>query len=129
MPWCCATRIPVTYRATNPRWWGTWRRHSATSNKALPLLSTMTSDADRRLLLQTARDAIAAHVERSRPTVTTGADVLERLGGAFVTIHNHGELRGCIGHIEANEPLGQVVVRCAIAACSSDPRFPAVDAS
>jgi AmmeMemoRadiSam system protein A len=49
--------------------------------------------------------------------------VLTQPGGAFVTLHNHGDLRGCIGHIEPTEPLGQVVARCAVAACSSDPRF------
>lgn len=55
--------------------------------------------------------------------------MLSRLDGAFVSIHKQGDLRGCIGHIEANEPLGGVVARCAVAACSSDPRFPAVSAS
>ena len=48
-------------------------------------------------------------------------------GGAFVTLHNHGELRGCIlGHIEANEPIGKVVPRCAVAAGATDPRFPPI---
>jgi AmmeMemoRadiSam system protein A len=46
--------------------------------------------------------------------------------GAFVTLHEHGELRGCIGHIEADQPIADVVRRCAASACSSDPRFPAV---
>jgi AmmeMemoRadiSam system protein A len=89
----------------------------------------MTSDSDRRLLLRIARDAIAAHVSGTPPGVPGGAEVIDRLGGAFVTIHNRGELRGCIGHIEPNEPLGRVVTRCAVAACSTDPRFPAVTAS
>ena len=91
----------------------------------------MTNDADRRLFLQIARDAIAAHVgatpahAREAPGAT---GVLERPGGAFVTLHNRGDLRGCIGHIEPTEPLGVVVPRCAVAACSSDPRFPHVAA-
>jgi len=37
-----------------------------------------------------------------------------------------GDLRGCIGHVEATDPIGQVIVRCAVAACSADPRFPPV---
>jgi AmmeMemoRadiSam system protein A len=49
--------------------------------------------------------------------------ILALSGGAFVTLHHRGDLRGCIGHIEANEPLGTVVRRCAVAACSADPRF------
>ena len=45
-----------------------------------------------------------------------------------MTLHKRGELRGCIGHIEPTEPLGRVVPRCAVAACSSDSRFPPVAA-
>ncbi len=86
----------------------------------------MTSEVDRRRLLQLARDAITAHVTGAAPPVVPPDGALARPGGAFVTIHKHGELRGCIGHIEANEPLAVVVPRCAVAACSSDPRFPAV---
>ncbi len=89
----------------------------------------MTTAEDRRLLLQIARDAIAAHLAGAPPPPMAGADVLARTGGAFVTIHNRGSLRGCIGHIDADEPLGVVVPRCAVAACSSDPRFPAIAAS
>jgi AmmeMemoRadiSam system protein A len=50
-------------------------------------------------------------------------------GAAFVTIHRRGELRGCIGHLEADEPLGRVIWDCAVSACSADPRFPPVTAS
>lgn len=91
--------------------------------------SSMTSEADRTLLLRLAREAIAAHVSGGRPPEPAAdmpAGVLARPAGAFVTIHKHGDLRGCIGHIEANEPLGTVIPRCAVAACSGDPRFPAV---
>jgi len=89
----------------------------------------MTSEADRRLLLRLAREAIAEHVGQSRQSAIQSAipnpqsPILARPGGAFVTLHKHGDLRGCIGHIEPTEPLGQVVPRCAVAACSSDPRF------
>jgi AmmeMemoRadiSam system protein A len=55
--------------------------------------------------------------------------VCARRGGAFVTLHQRGDLRGCIGHVEATEPLGPVIVRCAVAACSADPRFPPVRAA
>ena len=37
-----------------------------------------------------------------------------------------GELRGCIGHIAADLPLGEVVGRMAVAAGLEDPRFPPV---
>jgi AmmeMemoRadiSam system protein A len=92
----------------------------------------MTSDADRLRLLQIARDAITAHVNGAGAAASVAgpaSDGLERPGGAFVTIHRHGELRGCIGHVEANQPLLGVVRECAVAACSSDPRFPPVRAA
>ena len=86
----------------------------------------MTSEADRRLLLQLARQAITAHVNRQPVPAPDLTGVFAQPGAAFVSIHRHGDLRGCIGHIEANEPLGRVIVRCAVAACSTDPRFPSV---
>ena len=89
----------------------------------------MTNEHDRQLLLRVAREAIAAHVGAGAAHVPSDAPVLERLAGAFVTIHNGGDLRGCIGHIEATERLARVIPRCAVAACSTDPRFPPVSAS
>jgi len=87
----------------------------------------MTSDADRALLLKIAREALAAHVHgASHAAPSHPAPLLSQPGGAFVTLHKGGDLRGCIGHIAPNEPLGTVVPRCAVAAGSSDPRFPPI---
>ena len=86
----------------------------------------MTSDHDRQLLLRLAREALAAHVGVGAAHVPGATPVLEQWRGAFVTLHHHGELRGCIGHIEPNQPLGTVVARCAIAAGTTDPRFPPI---
>ena len=47
-------------------------------------------------------------------------------GASFVTLHLDGELRGCIGSIEAHRPLGEDVARNVRAAAYRDPRFPAV---
>jgi AmmeMemoRadiSam system protein A len=91
----------------------------------------MTSDPDRRRLLRIARDAIVAHVGGAVPSgdALGHGELSVRRGGAFVTLHKGERLRGCIGHIEMDEPLVDVVRRCAVAACSSDPRFPAIVAS
>jgi AmmeMemoRadiSam system protein A len=78
---------------------------------------------DRAALLQIARAAIAAQVTgQAAPEVPLAGD-LARSAAAFVTLSQDGQLRGCIGHIEADEPLGAVVARCAVAAGTSDPRF------
>lgn len=89
----------------------------------------MTSDADRKTLLQVAREAIVAHVHGwTAPPVDATGD-LSRSSGAFVTLHERGELRGCIGHLQPDQPLARVVAQCAVAACSADTRFPPVAAS
>jgi AmmeMemoRadiSam system protein B/AmmeMemoRadiSam system protein A len=50
-------------------------------------------------------------------------EILKRICGAFVTIHKKGDLRGCIGHIIATEPLYKTVQSMAVAAALEDPRF------
>ncbi len=86
----------------------------------------MIPEADQRRLLQLARDAVVAHVCGGTPPQTGGAEILDRPGAAFVTLHVRGELRGCIGHLGVDEPLGRVVAGCAVAAASSDPRFASI---
>ena len=86
----------------------------------------MTSEADRVVLLRLARDAIAAHVHRRAFPDPPIVGLLAVQRGAFVTLHTNGALRGCIGHIEADEAIGRVIPRCAVSACSADSRFLAI---
>jgi AmmeMemoRadiSam system protein A len=80
--------------------------------------------ADKQLLLQVARDSIAAQLTGKAATpVKTTAPVLQEPRGAFVSLHRHGQLRGCIGYIEAVKPLLQTVREMAPAAAFQDPRF------
>lgn len=51
---------------------------------------------------------------------------LREFGASFVTLKIRGELRGCIGSLEAHRPLVEDVARNAYAAAFSDPRFPPV---
>lgn len=48
--------------------------------------------------------------------------------GAFVTLTRKKQLRGCIGHIVAQNPLYRTVSEMAKAAAFEDPRFPPVTA-
>jgi AmmeMemoRadiSam system protein A len=89
----------------------------------------MTDEATRRALMDFARAAIVGHVTRGGVPECGTPQLMSPRGGAFVTIHHRGTLRGCIGHVEANEPLAMVILRCAVAACSADPRFPPVGPS
>jgi AmmeMemoRadiSam system protein A len=65
-----------------------------------------------------------AGVEHREPSGTTSRDAeFIASGGAFVTLHRRGRLRGCIGQIISDEPLAEVVAHCAKAAALEDPRF------
>jgi AmmeMemoRadiSam system protein A len=82
------------------------------------------STADQQLLLKVARDSIAAHLQGREPSpIKTPSPVLQEPRGAFVSLHRHGQLRGCIGYIEAIKPLLQTIQQMAVAAAFQDPRF------
>jgi AmmeMemoRadiSam system protein A len=49
---------------------------------------------------------------------------LREAGASFVTLTIGGQLRGCIGTLEAHQPLAEDVREHAIAAAFEDPRFP-----
>ncbi len=53
---------------------------------------------------------------------------LKRKCGAFVSLHKHGRLRGCIGHFGEDVPLNEIVAEMARAAAFEDPRFMPVTA-
>ncbi len=51
---------------------------------------------------------------------------LRQKAGAFVTLHLHGELKGCIGLIEPQLPLYETVAEMAAKSAMADPRFDSV---
>ena len=52
------------------------------------------------------------------------AELTQRRAGAFVSIHKHGQLRGCIGTIApTRESLAEEIIHNAISASTRDPRF------
>lgn len=79
---------------------------------------------DKKLLLQMARASIEAHLlDKPLPAVETVPQSLCEPRGAFVSLHRQGQLRGCIGYLEAVKPLGLTVREMAAAAAFHDPRF------
>jgi AmmeMemoRadiSam system protein A len=82
------------------------------------------SEADRRAALQLAREAVVEAVShRQLPKVFPREGIFAERRGVFVTLHVGKRLQGCIGVIEANEQLGEAIVRCAASAALEDPRF------
>ena len=54
-------------------------------------------------------------------------EMLSTQAGAFVSIHEHGELRGCIGTISpTRSSVAEEIIGNAISASTRDPRFPAI---
>jgi uncharacterized protein len=84
---------------------------------------------ERQLLLKLARQALEAGVRgRSLPPLDP-AQLTPRLlqqGASFVTLTCFGELRGCVGALQAYQPLAEDVREHAIAAALQDYRFPPV---
>ncbi len=78
-------------------------------------------------LLALARETVDASVRgRELPALPALPECAEPRG-AFVSLHSGGALRGCLGHLEGDLPVGEVVRRMAVAAAHDDPRFPPVD--
>ena len=73
-------------------------------------------------LLTLARSEIGAKLGQERSSLAQ-ADWLDEPGACFVTLTRQGELRGCIGTLEAHRPLGVDVRENAVAAAFRDPRF------
>lgn len=87
------------------------------------------SGEDERLLLGIARQSIEKAVQGTFPAdLREASGALLENAGAFVTLRSHGSLRGCIGHVDADEPLARCVAECAKAAALHDPRFKPVTA-
>lgn len=75
-------------------------------------------------LLKIARDTIVEYIKTGKIIVVEETDpVLNQTLGAFVTLHENGELRGCIGNIIGQQALYLTVRDMAIASATEDPRF------
>jgi AmmeMemoRadiSam system protein A len=80
-------------------------------------------------LVQLARRTIELYITRKAvPNVPSDLppDML-RPAGAFVSIHRHGELRGCIGTIQPTcDSVAEEIIQNAVSAATRDPRFPPI---
>jgi len=82
------------------------------------------SDDDRKRLLRIARESIASGLNNKNfsPEASSPPLALER--GVFVTLKNHGELRGCLGRFEPDGiPLARLIAVMALESARHDFRF------
>ena len=87
------------------------------------------SPVDRKRLLDLAREAMTDAVTGKRKSdvnLSSISDALKQKGASFVTLTIEGDLRGCIGTLEAYQPLYKDVQDHAVQAALEDYRFPPV---
>jgi hypothetical protein len=89
------------------------------------------SEQEKSELLALARTSVEHAINKDEAYVPTASasDALNRERGAFVTLHESGELRGCIGYTSATKPLYMTVRDTATLAALKDPRFKPVSVS
>jgi AmmeMemoRadiSam system protein A len=105
---------------------------STTGQPGLPD-AVMLSDEARTTLFEVARTAVAVAVG-ARPGAAIAQEIarhppLDLRAAAFVTLTRDGELRGCVGHMDATALVIDSVVEAAHWATLGDPRFPSVRAT
>jgi len=84
------------------------------------------SDNEKHELLRIARNTLNTYLATGKiPAIDDMAlpAVLRVPCGAFVTLHKHGNLRGCIGRFEASKPMYRTIQDMAISAATNDYRF------
>lgn len=84
---------------------------------------------EQQLLLQLAKDAIQYGLKHNKVMpvdLTKYSAKLTEERACFVTLQIKQELRGCIGSLEAYQPLVKDIAHNAYAAAFGDPRFPPV---
>ena len=91
---------------------------------------SMLDQKQRQRLLEIARQSIESYVKAGKRLEVEEADpILNEENGAFVTIHEKGELRGCIGNMVGRQPLYLTIRDMAVEAAVNDPRFPSMKPS
>ena len=84
------------------------------------------SDEDKRLLKEIAFQSIKDSLDGkpiAQPMFNVQRSMFNVKCGAFVSLHKHGRLRGCIGHFGEDVPLHEILAEMARAAAFEGPRF------
>lgn len=82
------------------------------------------SDEEKQTLKKIAYESIKDSLDGKRIAMFNGqCSMINEKCGAFVSLHKHGRLRGCIGHFGEDVPLHEIVAAMARAAAFEDPRF------
>ena len=86
-------------------------------------LSTEDKKILKDIALQSIMDSLNGKSVSVRESPLQKYPMLNKKCGAFVSLHKHGHLRGCIGHFGEDYPLHEIVAEMARSAAFEDPRF------
>ncbi len=82
------------------------------------------NEGQKKTLLKLARDTVEAVIKGQAVDVAASDDPeLNAPCGCFVTLKNHGRLRGCIGQFVSEAPLIELIGEMAKSSSTGDPRF------
>lgn len=105
---------------------GAWKKGEPVEATS-PQTATLTEDEKTQLLIL-ARATLEGQIKNGRPPAPESLGIrispgMEQIMGAFVTLKENGQLRGCIGEIFPRRALYKAVIEHAIDAGINDHRF------
>jgi AmmeMemoRadiSam system protein A len=82
-------------------------------------------------IVRLAKEAVESYIRKGKtPKPKKLTQEMRERAGVFVSLHKHGQLRGCIGTFEPTKKnVAEEVIANAISSSTGDPRFPRVTAS
>jgi len=82
-------------------------------------------------VVKLAKEAVESYVREGKaPRPRESIPEMRERAGVFVSLHRHGQLRGCIGTFEpAKDNVAEEIIANAISSSTMDPRFPPVTVS
>jgi AmmeMemoRadiSam system protein A len=91
------------------------------------MAETKLTDEEKQQLLELARKTISHKLQHGKAEDCQAVEGnLAEPCGAFVSLHMHGNLRGCIGTFVSQRPLVNTIQEMAVSASQRDPRFPSM---
>ncbi len=82
------------------------------------------TEEEKNILINIVKRTIQCKLDGTEtPELQVESEILKEKRGAFVTLKKNGQLRGCIGYIDAKRPLYKTIEEMAVASAFNDPRF------
>ena len=82
-------------------------------------------------VVKLAKETVESYIREGKtPKPRVLSPEMKERAGVFVSLHKHGELRGCIGTFQpVKDNVAEEIIANAISSSTGDPRFPPVTAS